>query len=248
MKFPEVVDQYFESLGGSIAAEDSGASLLNSLLSRAFTGDLTAEWEAVNAEWIAERQTFYKRLPRLALLSLLVEQRQCAGSDSVMLITALMKYEFLAQMEGELHRKLYRFVPYYYGPCAAELYNDLKALVNEGLITVKNDAEEGKTRIKLTNPARATELLDEEARKDDARFAALEKAGEDTEMAADPAMARLLKRRAETLETLRADTATILDTYGDLDHSALLETIYKKYPAYAKNSSVHKARKSTIGK
>jgi type I restriction enzyme S subunit len=248
MKFPEVVDQYFESLGGNIAAEDSCASLLNSLLARAFTGELTAEWEAANAEWIAERQTFYERLPRLALLSLLLERHQRAGSEAVTFITALMKYAFLAQMEGELRRRLYRFVPYHYGPCAMELFNDLKALAAEGLITVENNAEEDKTRIMLTDPTRAVALLEEEARKDDARFAALEKAGEDTETAADPAMSRLLKRRAETLETLRADAATILNTYGNLGHSALLKAVYEKYPAYAKKSRIRKARKSNSGK
>lgn len=248
MKFPEIVDKYFESLGGNIDAEDLGASLLNSLISRAFTGDLTAEWEATNAGWIAERQTFYERLPRLALLSLLLERSQRAGHEAVTLITALMKYAFLAQMEGELRRRLYRFVPYHYGPCAMELYNDLKTLQTDGLIVVDNDAEEDKTRITLTNPERTAALLKEEAKKDDARLAALEKAGEETETPADPAMSRLLKRRAETLETLRADAATILDSYGNLDHSALLKTVYEKYPAYAKNSRIRKARKSSSGK
>jgi type I restriction enzyme S subunit len=129
-----------------------------------------------------------------------------------------------------------------------ELYNDLKALQADGLIVVDNDAEEDKTRITLTDPERAASLLEEEAKKDDTRLAALEKAGEETETAADPAMSRLLKRRAETLETLRADAATILDSYGNLDHSALLKTVYEKYPAYAKNSRVGKARKSNSGK
>lgn len=248
MKFPEVVDQYFESLGGNIAAEDSGASLLNSLVSRAFTGELTAEWEAADADWIAERQTFYERLPRLALLTLLLEQRRHTGRKAMILITALMKYTFLVQMEGELRRWLYRFVPYHYGPCAMELYNDLKALQADGLIAVENDADEDKTRITLTDPARAAALLKEEAMKDDVRLAALEKAGEDSETAADPAMSRLLKRRAETLETIRADAATILDSYGNLDHRALLKMVYEKYPTYAKNSRIRKGRKFTSGK
>lgn len=228
---------------------EASDSLFGNLLSRAFTGELTAEWEATNADWIAERQTFYERLPCLTLLSLLLEQRRRAGRKAVtLLITALMKYAFLAQMEGELHRRLYRFVPYHYGPCAMELYNDLKSLQADGLIAVDNDAEENKTCITLTDPYRAAALLEEEAMKDDTRIAALEKAEEDTETAADPAMSRLLKRRAETLEILRADAATILDSYGNFDHSSLLKTVYERYPAYAKNSRIRKDRKYTSGK
>lgn len=234
--FCETANHLLACINKAIDSQETSLGLFDGLLSRAFTGELTAEWEVANAEWIAERQTFYERLPRLALLSLLLEQRQRAGRKSVTLITALMKYAFLAQMEGELRRRLYRFVPYHYGPYAMELYNDLKALQADGLIAVQNDAEEDKTRITLTDPARAAALLDEEAMKDVARLAALEKAGENTETAADPAMSRLLKRRAETLETLRADAVTILDSYGNLDHNALLKMVYEKYPAYAKKS------------
>ncbi len=223
-------------------------SLFGNLLSRAFTGELTAEWEAANVDWIAERQTFYDRMPRLALLSLLLEQQRRAGRKAVTLITALMKYVFLVQMEGELRRQLYHFVPYHFGPCAMELYDDRKALQADGLIAVENDAEEDKTRITLTDPASAAALLEAEARKDDTRLAALEKAGEDMVTTADPAMSRLLKRRAETLEALCADAATILDSYGNLDHNSLLKTVYEKYPAYAKNSRLRKDRKSTSGK
>ncbi|MBU1487445.1 hypothetical protein KKH56_05290, partial [bacterium] len=206
------------------------------------TGELTAEWEAANADWIAERQVFYGRLPRLGLLSLLLERRQRAGSGAVTLIAALMKYAFLAQMEGELRRRIYRFVPYHYGPCAMELYADLKTLAADGLIALENDAEEEKTRITLTDPDRAAALLEDEARKDDARLSKLEEARKDSDAETDPAMSRLLKRRAEILETLRADAAAILDAYGNLDHNDLLKTVYEKYPAYAKKSRLRRKR------
>jgi len=52
----------------------ASGSLFSVLLSRAFTGELTEEWETENADWIAERQAFYERLPRLALLT--VTQRR----------------------------------------------------------------------------------------------------------------------------------------------------------------------------
>jgi len=48
------------------------------------------------------------------------------------------------------------------------------------------------------------------------------------------------KKAAEALielpEDLRQDVTAIIDAYGDLDHNALLNTVYEKYPAYAQNS------------
>jgi type I restriction enzyme S subunit len=224
---------------------DSSGLVFDNLLSRAFTGELTAEWEAENADWIVERQTFYEHLPRLALLALLLERHERAGRNSETLITALMKYVFLTQMEGRLRHRFYRFVPYHYGPCAMELYDDLNALESDGLITVKNDTDEDKTRIRLTAPVRAAALLEEEAHKDDPRLAAMDQSGEEADAEIDPVMLRLLRRRAEILETLRSDATAILDAYGDLDHKHLLETVYEKYPAYAKKSRL---RKTTANK
>lgn len=234
---------YIQENFSEFASTDSiSESLQSVLLTRAFTGELTAEWEATNADWIAEHQAFYERLPRLALLSLLLERRERAGRDAVTLITALMKYAFLAQMEGELRRRLYRFFPYYYGPCAMDLYDNLKALAADGLVAVENDAQEEKTCITLTDPDRAAALLDAEARKDDALLAAIEDVQKDSDAETDPDAAGLLKRRAEILETLRTDAATILDAYGDLDHNDLLKAVYEKYPAYAKKRRLRRKR------
>jgi len=247
--FCETANQLSSCMNKAVDSQFISSGLFSGLLSRAFTGELTAEWEAENADWIAERQAFYERLPRLALLTLLQERHERAGRNAETLITALMKYIFLTQMEGSLHRRLYRFVPYHYGPCAMELYGDLEALANDGLIVIENDAEEDKTRIKLADPDRAAALLEEEAKKDDARLAAMDQSDDEAESVTDPVMPRLLRRRAEILETLRTDSTTVLDTYGDLDHNALLKTVYEKYPAYAKKSRVRKARKaSSAGK
>jgi len=60
-----------------------------------------------------------------------------------------MKYVFLFQMEAASRRRLYRFVPYHYGPFARDLYTDLQALSEQGLITLDNGDEE-RTRISLT--------------------------------------------------------------------------------------------------
>jgi len=106
-------------------------STFNVLLQQAFTGELTAEWEVRNADWIVERQAFYQRLPQLVLLAFLHEKAQQARKAGV-LITALMKYAFLLQMEGASRRRLYSFVPYHYGPFAQEVYSDLENLQQQG--------------------------------------------------------------------------------------------------------------------
>ncbi|MGB9671069.1 MAG: restriction endonuclease subunit S [Halothiobacillaceae bacterium] len=181
-----------------------------SLLSQAFTGELTAEWEAANADWIAERQAFYERLPRLVVLALIAEKVKRARRSAEVLVTALMKYAFLFQMEGQAARRsLYHFVPYHYGPFAKELYADLAALQNEGLVRVENDAEEDKTKITLADPAKAEEAL-------------------------------------STLpDDLKEAAARIIETYGDLNHNALLETVYEKYPAYARKSRLKRKGRRT---
>lgn len=130
----------------------------NVLLQQAFTGELTAEWEARNADWIAQRQAFYQRLPQLVLLAFLHEKAQHARKASL-LITALMKYAFLLQMEGASRRRLYSFVPYHYGPFAQEIYSDLENLQQQGLVTIEEDDE--KTRINLTAPDSAEQALQE---------------------------------------------------------------------------------------
>ncbi len=138
--------------------------MMPNLMSRAFTGELTARWEAANAEEIAAQTAFYERLPCLLLLALLAEKTKRASqkaAQATVLVTALMKYAFLLQMEGASRRRLYHFVPYHYGPFAKELYRDLENLQYEGLVTVENDKEEDKTRITLADPARAAEALTE---------------------------------------------------------------------------------------
>ena len=173
----------------------------SALLSQAFTGQLTAEWEAANAEWIAAQQTLYERLPRLLILALIAEKAKRARRSAEVLVTALMKYLFLVQMEGSsTRRRFYHFVPYHYGPFAKELYSDLEKLQDEGLARVQSGAEEEKTKIRLADLAKIDEEL------------------------------------ATLPDDLKQDVATIIETYGDLNHTALLNTVYEKYPAYARKS------------
>jgi len=197
----------------SVGASDS-ESLFDSLLARAFTGELTAEWESVNADWIARQNELQDRLPRLLLLAFIQERlaRAEKAAQAAVLVTALMKYAFLFQMEGNGRRRYYQFVPYHYGPFAKEIYDDLERLRADGLVSVENDTEEDKTRLTLVDPSKAEAAL------------------------------------ADFPDDLKEDVTAILDAYGDLDHNALLKTVYEKYPAYAKKSRVHKKKKDSSGR
>jgi hypothetical protein len=159
--FANIARHYAERrkiLSDALASADA---TFQSVLSRAFTGELTAEWEAANAEEIAKQQAFHERLPRLLVLALVAEKVKRAGrASSAVLVTALMKYAFLLQMEGNgVRRRLYHFVPYHYGPFAKEVYTDLKKLQEEGFVRLEIDAEEEKTRITILDAAKAKEAL-----------------------------------------------------------------------------------------
>ncbi|MGA2464985.1 MAG: restriction endonuclease subunit S [Thermodesulfobacteriota bacterium] len=213
-KFVDQYEQWKASrarLEGSLREADG---VFSCLLARTFTGQLTAEWEEANAEWIAQQVDLSERLPRLLLLALIRERgaRAEKAAQGAVLVTALMKYAFLLQMEGNGRRRFYHFVPYHYGPFAKELYADLERLQADGLVTVDDDTDEDKTRITLANAAHA-----------------------------DAALANLP-------DVLKEDVAAILDSYGNLDHSALLKTVYDKYPAYAKKSRVRNSGKGTSRK
>jgi type I restriction enzyme S subunit len=207
-KFVAAVNQWDAAVERLTHALHECLRTCRSLQHRAFAGELTAEWEAANAEEIAAQQALHERLPRLLLLALLVEKaRRANRAVAEVLVTALMKYAFLLQMEGNGgRRRLYHFVPYHYGPFAKELYTHLQALQQEGLVRVDNDSEEDKTKITLVDSTRADEAL------------------------------------AALPDELKEDAAAIIETYGNLDHNALLKTVYEKYPAYAKKSRLRRAR------
>ena len=203
-KFVSAVEQWVEASERLASALKDADRLHMSLANGAFSGELTAEWEAVNADWIAAQVKLQERLPRLLLLALIRERAAHArtASQAVVLVTGLMKYAFLLQMEGNGHRRFYHFIPYHYGPFAKEVYADLERLQADGLVTVDEDGEEDRTRIALADPGRAEAAL------------------------------------AELPDDLKESVSAILDNYGDLDHNALLKTVYGKYPAYARASRV----------
>lgn len=153
--FSSLSISYEEARAKRVAALETAESLFHSMLTQAFIGELTAEWEAANADWIRERQAFYKRLPRLTILALLAEKAKRSNEATrTVLVTALMKYAFLLQMEGNSVRKrFYHFVPCHYGPLAKEVYADLQVLEAEGLVRIETDSEDEKTKIALTDSA-----------------------------------------------------------------------------------------------
>lgn len=210
-KFVNTIRQYTTVGTNLISAQNDSEVLFEGLLSRAFTGALTAAWEVANAEWIKKQVELQERLPQLLLLAIIHEKatrslEKAAQAD--VLVTALMKYAFLLQMEGNGRRRFYHFIPYHYGPFAKDLYADLERLQADGLVTIENDTEEDKIRITITDTAKAAKTLD------------------------------------YLPEELKEDIQTIIDSYGDLNHNALLQAVYEKYPSYAQRSRLRKVRKS----
>jgi len=137
--FAELVEELQVNQQRQTEARKILDDLYQSLSVRAFTGELTAYWREEQKTFIAERQMVI-----LAMLSSLAQRNR-----RQVLITALMKYLFLLQIEGRA-RELYRFVPYKYGPFAKEVYDDLEALKNRGLITIPaTDEERERTEISL---------------------------------------------------------------------------------------------------
>lgn len=133
---------------------DGALAGFGALMSKSFTGVLTARFEQENAAVIEEAQSSVEEMPRRVLLVTLMERAQRGVQES--LVTALMKLTFLIQMKGEFPWRLYRFVPYHYGPFARDLYADLERLAEEGLIRIDN-GDEDKMRLSLADPLRAAE-------------------------------------------------------------------------------------------
>lgn len=209
-KFVSAVEHWIQTSERLNGVSREANKLFESLIHSAIDGELTVEWEAANPEWIATQIELRERLPRLVLLFFLQEKAARAGraGQAAILVTALMKYAFLLQMEGSVRRRFYHFVPYHYGPFAKELYADLERLQDEGLVAVDNHTDEDKTRITLTDLSKAEAAL------------------------------------SELPEDLKEEVAIILDDYGDLDHNALLKTVYDKYPAYAKRSRLRNSKRA----
>lgn len=207
--FIQANDHLLATLGKQTNGEDASDALMATLLNRAFSGELTAEWEAVHAELIAAEVARLERRPQLALLSL-VAQRQARRPEPVG-VTSLMKYAFLAQQEGAvLHQPashLYDFVPYHFGPFAKEVYADLEALEAAGWLTIhraSDDDPDAPERLEISLSPERTEAVETAV--------------------------------AELSAAEQADLSEVIATYGDLAHNELLNVVYANHPAYARRS------------
>lgn len=212
-RFLWAYQQHFATRDRQDATEEDVEKLFATLLNRAFTGELTAEWEAANAALIAEEVARLEQRPRLALLALVAERQQ-RRPDAVG-ITSLMKYAFLAQMRGvefsQPSARLYNFVPYHFGPFAPELYADLDALESEGWLIV--------TRATDDDPA----------------------APEQIDIQINPARADAIDNVLSELSAEeRADLRDVIERYGELSHNGLLNRVYAEYPAYATKSKLRR--------
>jgi len=159
--FARVAKQHETTRSSAQVAMGEASRILSALMDRAFTGELTAEWEAANAKVICQRQVLEEQVPRLLALDILAEKAGSAAPtapEAGLLLTAMMKLLFLVQMKGSARRRFYHFVPYHYGPFAKELYDDLERLQQEGLVRIEQ-ADEDKTRLLLADAERAGQMV-----------------------------------------------------------------------------------------
>lgn len=192
--------------------------------------------EAANEQWIVAQVEMKERMPRLLLLALIHETVVREGRKATLLLTALMKYAFLVQMEGKSRRRLYHFVPYHYGPFAREVYADLQRLREEGIVRVKGPGGWGEVNERKPFPG-------------------IPQAGEDppsiVKMAEDAEGSQRVqisldsfedagKALADLPEDLKEEVSAILEAYGGMDHNQLLRTVYEKYPVYARKSRIRR--------
>jgi len=127
-RFAELVSQFEEKRQQMEQVAEELEKLYQSLLKKAFTGELTKQWREVNQiRW---------RLPQLTerqkvLLAVLYSYNTIQKASPP--ITMLMKYMFLLQQEKGLELE-YAFVPYKFGPFSKEVYEDVEALEKEMLV------------------------------------------------------------------------------------------------------------------
>jgi type I restriction enzyme S subunit len=132
------------------AAEDL-ERLYQSLLKKAFSGELTRAWrEANGVRWELPQLTERQKL-LLGVLNYHNGVRKVAPP-----VTVVMKNMFLLQEEQKVPLG-YSFVPYKYGPFSKEVYEDMEALEGEMLVV---RPKRGK------NVERQETAIDEEARED----------------------------------------------------------------------------------
>ncbi|MEW6069759.1 MAG: hypothetical protein AB1485_04005 [Candidatus Thermoplasmatota archaeon] len=118
--------------------------------------------------------------------------------------TRMQKLIFLAEMESKL--KLYKFVPFEYGPFSFDLSDDIQYLIDWDYISEKPERFKGKIRYKY-------ELTEEGEKKV-------------KEFLDDEKLSRAFRKPYERIEKIK-------QTYYCDPLPELLKKIYDKYPEYA---------------
>lgn len=127
-RFAELVSQFEEKRKQMEQAAEEVERLCQSLLKRAFSGELTKQWrEAHQIRWELPQLTERQKI----LLAVLYSYNTIRKASPP--ITMLMKYMFLLQQEKCLELE-YAFVPYKFGPFSKEVYEDVEALEKEMLV------------------------------------------------------------------------------------------------------------------
>ncbi len=152
-KFVSVVEQWVQTSERLTRGLKNADKMLASLMDEAFTGQLTAEWEAANSDWITEQTAIYDRLSQLAVLSLMARRSPEASS-----ITDLMHYLFLIQTEGASRARLHTFVASPSGPFAESAISDLQDLSEQGLVRIEQTTDED-AKVTIADPARVDQIL-----------------------------------------------------------------------------------------
>lgn len=143
-KFAKFV-QYFENKRKQMekATEDL-EKLYQTLLSKAFTGELTKEWrEANKITWELPELTESQK----SILAMVHNHQEMYEAPTV---TYVMKEAFLLQQEAGIDLG-YEFVPYKFGPFSKEVYEDLEALEKELLIAKVKESKKIERQIIATD-------------------------------------------------------------------------------------------------
>lgn len=127
-RFAQLVSHLEEKQQQMEQAAEELEKLYQSLLKKAFTGELTKQWREINQiRWQLPQFTERQKV----LLAVLYSYNTIRKTSPP--ITMLMKYMFLLQQEKGLELE-YAFVPYKFGPFSKEVYEDIEALERETLV------------------------------------------------------------------------------------------------------------------
>jgi len=127
-QFATLVAHFNEKRKQMEQAAEEVERLYQSLLKKAFTGELTRQWRGINqVKWELPHLTERQKVLLVVLYSYNTTRKASPP------ITMLMKYMFLLQQEKGLELE-YAFVPYKFGPFSKEVYEDIEALERETLV------------------------------------------------------------------------------------------------------------------